>query len=319
MINSGRNPACNVLPLTGDITSGSLNTNNMENATSNQFTLQHVNSRKGNRCGFNKNNPISFIRLDHKRRPKIIEQSKENLKNLYFKPLSKNAGKMSYNVSKKNKHDEYRQLRAEIRNIIYNCVGEALLHYLDLKTLYVGFMADGKFHFLGINFIYKAIEASLKSRDAEETITYERVRKAIKVFEECGYLYIENEKVMLPDGTYRSKPSKIKFNATFFTDLDVDEHLLSKSLRDQEKRLNREVLDKKAQEYAHEHRIAKKNAKKEMRAINDIIKAAKDGSSLSKDEQEYLDIEYPGVSRKREPEVPLYPEYISLCYRKPPS
>ena len=275
---------------------------------------------KGNKCGHDKNNPLFFGTPSlHKNRPPILIQAKKELNRLYFNPLISDAGRLSYNPSINNKDGSFRKIRSEVRNLVNNCVGECLLHYLDLKTLYVGFQGKTQFHYFGIDFIYKTIKASLINRDASETITYERVRKAVKLFEECGYLTLEKERVMLPSGRFASKPAKIRFNRCFFTDLGIVESIIDQYLNNEERKLRAEVLKQKANQYAYQQRAAKKAAKKEMRDIKELLKAAKEGHKLNKDEQEFIDTEYPGITRRREPDPPLYPEFISKLVKRPPS
>ena len=125
--------------------------------------------------------------------------------------------------------------------------------------------------------------------------------------------------MMLPSGRYVSKPAKIRFNRNFFTDLGIAESVINQYLNNEERKLHAETLKVKANQYAYQQRAAKKAAKKEMRGIKVILKAAKEGQKLNQDEQEFIDKEYPGITRRREPDAPLYPEFISKLVKRPPS
>ena len=236
---SGRNPASiSALPFDGDtITSGSQIASTSANGSDYSSILQVKN---GNRCGHNKNIPLFHLPPpEHKNRPKILRIAKQRLNNLYFHPLADLAGKISFNSDKINKRGGFRKVRSEMRNLVNNCIGDCLLHYLDLKTMYVGFTNDkGRFIYFGVSFISKTIIKNLRAQKTIETITYERVRKAIKAFEAAGYLHIETSKTVLPNGQYRSLPSRIRVNRVLFSDLGIDESLIKESLDRDEKKLN---------------------------------------------------------------------------------
>ncbi len=324
MNNGIRIPTCNAATLEGrHVASGTNETSAHLNGSlvscQENFNISKIS---GNRCGHDINSPTIFVPPSkHRRRPPLIHKAKRNLAKLYDDPMLFLAGKLSYNPIKQNKKGGNRKMRSEQRDLINNCVGECLLHYLDLKTMKVGFeKQNGDFHYFGINFIHKAIRESLIEQKEQKTITYERVREAIKTLEAAGYLYIENDRIHRPDGTYRSLPAKIRFNLSFFNDLGIEDHILTKSLANEEQRLNKEILHQKARDYreADRKKLADKRIqKKHMRAMKDLLKDSKSGKRLSAEEKKFMDVECPGHDRKRDPsDIPA--EYLYGLVKYPP-
>lgn len=274
----------------------------------------------GNRCGHDKMNPISFIAPTmHKRRPPLIEKAKRMLSGLYADPLSLDAGRLSFNPEKENRRGGYRKIRSEKRELTLNFAGQAMLHYLDLNTLQLGWKTDkGNFIDIGFDTLNKKINESLSFNQPHRKVSYESLRRAINIFESCGYIQIERVRIRLPNGEYRSLPSRIKVNEIFFEHLGIDKEFINKSIRSEERRNNSIILNQKAKEYNKDARISKKVGKQAIRKMKDLLNAARAGKPLNQDERALLDVEYPGLLRRRDPET-LYPDFISKLIKPPPN
>lgn len=159
----------------------------------------------GNRCGHIPCAPRFFNRPEqHKRRPSILENAIERLKDVYRRP-KKFFGKLA------TCHDGIRQMRSERREAIVS-VSQVMLHYLELSTLRVGFYtASGKFIPLDLAYIAK-----------KASISISRAKRAIESLVRAGYIKLTRQFTKKEDGTFKGEASIRELATRFFIDLGVD-------------------------------------------------------------------------------------------------
>jgi hypothetical protein len=158
----------------------------------------------GNRCGHVPDEPRFFNRPDHhKRRPSVLENAIEKLKDVYRRPK-----KFFKKLATFHPHD--RQVRSERREAIAS-VFQVLLHYLDLSTLRVGFWADNKF--VPLDLVYIAKKAS---------IGLLRARRAISDLVQAGYIKTSRQFDKKEDGSFAGLPAIREISVQAFIDLGAD-------------------------------------------------------------------------------------------------
>lgn len=169
----------------------------------------------GNKCGHNKNKPRVFQeKKGHKSRPYLFREARKRLRSLYYNPFKYNAGKMAFHLKKFKKNGELKRIRSESRESITHTVGEALMHYCNIEHMAIGFMdvKSGKFVNIGISKLAKITYSS-----------YQSVRKALRAFEEAGYITIQQSKRINKDGNLRNNEAFITVSKQFFYSLGFDE------------------------------------------------------------------------------------------------
>lgn len=127
----------------------------------------------GNWCGHDKENPRFFRgKLDHKKRPIILETAKTAAQSFYNAPSKLLHGLSVARISK-------RKMRSEAREAIASAI-QVIMHYLDLATLrFVMPTSEGSLFCPTMKFIAKA--AGIGER---------RLSRAIAVLKRAGYLTI---------------------------------------------------------------------------------------------------------------------------------
>lgn len=159
----------------------------------------------GNRCGHFPDAPRFFVRPEkHKRRPSILENAIEKLKDVYRRPKKFFGTLVTF-------HSHDRQIRSERREAIVS-VSQVFLHYLELSTLRVGFYT-GSGEFIPLDLMYIAKKAN---------ITVSRAKRAIESLVCAGYLKVSRQFTKKEDGTFKGKASIRELSARFFIDLGVD-------------------------------------------------------------------------------------------------
>lgn len=159
----------------------------------------------GNRCGHVPHAPQFFNQPDHhKRRPSVLGNAIEQLKNVYRSPK-----KFFRKLSTFHPHD--RQKRSERREAIAS-VSQVLLHYLELSTLRVGFFANST----------KFVPLDLKYIAKQAGISISRAKRAMADLAKAGYIKLTRQFTKQDDGTFKGVPSIREIVVQFFIDLGID-------------------------------------------------------------------------------------------------
>jgi hypothetical protein len=182
----------------------------------------------GNRCGHNPYSPRFYNRPDnHQRRPSLLEQTIEKLKDIYHWPkrLLKQINQL---------HPNNRKKRSERREAIIS-VAQVLLHYLELETLHVGFYTqEGEFISLDLAYIAK-----------KAGVSFIRAKRAVTDLVKSGYIKLSRQFNKKADGTFAGKASIREINVTFFIDLGMDMQRLF-FIREWKRKKQEKVLHKQA-------------------------------------------------------------------------
>ena len=158
----------------------------------------------GNRCGHVPDAPRFFNPPDHhKRRPAVLDRAIDAWEVVYRK-AKKFFSKLA------TSHDNGRQVRSERREAIA-AIAQAILHYLELSTLRVGFYVGNKFVHLDIAYLAEKAGLSLS-----------RAKRAIADLAEAGYVKVIRQYKKKEDGTFEGKPSIREITVQFFIDLGLD-------------------------------------------------------------------------------------------------
>ncbi len=248
----------------------------------------------GNRCGHYVHVPrLAKIPMKHKRRFPVIEQAKENLLSCYHHPLRYRIGVLFYHQGKTRKQGLYRKRRSEIREALTTLVGYAILHCVNLANMALGkILPNGSFSPFDITYLSKLAG-----------VTISQTRRALRVFQDCGYITLIERKYVLPNGDFRSEAPIINVSPDLFIHLEIPESDLKAYQTKQEAKEKKEQTEFKSAEYNKKNRESRKAQKIAMRNIREIIAKAKAGNRLSDDERKLLDREMPGYSRQLERSV----------------
>lgn len=302
MYQDNRMSACSVETLTRYHTTSGPNTIQQGQCNSTEELVQSVIVRHGNRCGHFPSIPRLLIPpKKHKKRFPILHRLKENLAEAYFYPLKYEIGELFYHDDKTNKSGRKRKVRSDAREPMTHRVGQAILHYVNIEMMALGFFnGKGRFINFGIDFLSKVTGVS-----------YSQTRTTIKAFEKSGYLTIEENKYKTLNGEMRSGPSMIRISPKLFLSLGATEEEIDQYKNKKSKEHEKEVRRIKAKEYYDNQKSTKKNAKKELKNIRELLTKAKDGIQLNDDEKALLEKEYPGYERIAAPKT-LYRDYTGI-------
>ena len=159
----------------------------------------------GNRCGHSPHAPRHYLRPDvHRSRPPVLEQAIRSAKEAYKLPKK-------LMIKLNQIHPKGKQKRSERREAIM-AVSQALLHFVDLATLKVGFeTSTGKFVYLDIDYIAKIAG-----------LTYIRASRALRDLVKAGYLKLSRQFTQKGEGAFKGLPSLREITTQFFIDLGID-------------------------------------------------------------------------------------------------
>jgi hypothetical protein len=256
-----------------------------QNAKSQQWSF-------GNRCGHVPFSPtIAEIPSYHKKRFPVLEQAKANMLFAYDNPMRFPIGRMFYNDESFNKDGSYRQRRSEIRESITYRIGQVILHSVNLLNMALGtVLPSGAFHAYGIEYIANIAKTTKK-----------RVKRALALFSDFGYITLTERRYMTPNGLFRSYTPLISVHPSLFSDLEISLDDLAVHQKKQDAKAKHEQLIQKGKDAHQAKRASKKAGKKAMKQIKELLSQTKNGKSLTKDEKEYLDREMPGHERTNQP------------------
>lgn len=307
-MREGRMPAQSVDSRAGENTLSST-FNNIEahsinlNSESQQWTF-------GNRCGHVPFSPtVTEFPKHHKRRFPALEQAKSNLLNAYHNPMRFPIGRMFYNSSSLNDDGSYRQRRSELREALTCRIGQVILHCVNLANMALGkILPNGTFSPFGLEYIAKIANT-----------TKQRVKRALDLFIEFGYVTLIERKYVTLNGLFRSEMPIIGVLPSLFTDLEISPDDLARHQKKQDDKSKVEQAVQKNKENEQVKKSSKKTAKKAMKQINEILGRIKAGKTISKDEKEYLDQEMPGYNRTKEkPPQGRYRDYTGCSKDESP-
>lgn len=237
---------------------------NINGETISSITETNITNAKAKTQCFLKHDRFNPVRVPfpshHKKRYPVIEISKANLSNLYFRPLEGLAGKLFYHANKTNKNGSYKKRRSSVRERITHNVGQLLLHYNNLDHMTLGYKdSKGLFHASDVNLLYTKSGYSKK-----------RVTEALKIFEMCGYIKIKNHKTRLPNGEWRSEYAHIEVSPTFYYDLGISDVQLDEyrfRFKKKEEKIAREESKK---EYYKTQRTEKREFKAHRKNLSEM-------------------------------------------------
>lgn len=246
----------------------------------------------GNRCGHVPFSPtITEFPKHHKRRFPVLEQAKANMLTAYHHSMRLPIGKMFYDSNKLNKDSSYRQRRSESREALTCRIGQVILHCVNLANMALGkILPSGVFSPYGLEYIAKLANT-----------TKQRVKRALDIFIEFGYVTLLERKYMTANGLFRSEMPIITVHPSLFSDLEISSSDLAKHQKKQDDQATREQLAQKGKQAQQTKKASKKVAKKAMKQIKELLTLAQSGKSLTKEEKEYLDREMPGYKRVKAP------------------
>lgn len=207
----------------------------------------------GNKCQHNRTNPTVFKEpLDHKRRPSFLIESRRRLRWTYFNPYTYDIGKVAFHTEKQNKDGTKRKMRSEIRDAVTHAVGEALLHYVNMEALCVGFYDEKTSKFINLGITKIAQKAG---------VSYDRAREALRIFEKANLITIEQSKTINHDNEPRNQAALIRLNKQFFYDLGFDDHDIDHYKSREQAALRRKEIEQKRLVYNEQYRLNKKELK----------------------------------------------------------
>lgn len=115
----------------------------------------------GNNCGHIPENPRWFSPPEKHKRPKILTEIQQRIRQYYQKPAQL-LPLLCYIYGNKSKKSKKRQQRSERREACINVLA-CLLHYMDLTTLRVGIpQTDGSFKGIDMRFIAERCGLNLR-------------------------------------------------------------------------------------------------------------------------------------------------------------
>lgn len=280
-MSQGRIPACVSEPFVGEAGNASGNAVvTGQDASNADIICQQILTK--NRCGHSKKSPRVFQAPDnHKRRFPPIEKAKRNFVLAYRHPLAFPIGKIFYNPDSQNKKGGFRRRRSEIREALTCRIGQVLFHYGNLANAALGTIdvRTGKFIPKGIGWLATKAGTS-----------YSQARSALEIFANHHYIEVIERKIKQPDSTYKSIPSIIAINKSFYHDLNITDEALAEYCKKQIATVQRDSLEIKVKDY----NVRQARGQKARKTISKLLKKKVD--------------ENPGSERKRY--VP--PSYQSL-------
>jgi hypothetical protein len=210
MMNSGRMPACDISlfsrqsdiasvvePIQGD---------------NNQNSLIAQESRKGNRCGHNKD---SFKRpkifREAKRRPYVIEEAKRRVYAALEHNFRFTAFSGLFYHQDENGKGTGRKIRTERVEGTHSLTLPVLLHHLDIHRMACGHY-DNRNEFRYYNYAF------LENATDQNAI---RIKREMKLLKERGILEVVTLREQNNDGSYRTKEVRIEFTDKIFEMLEL--------------------------------------------------------------------------------------------------
>lgn len=165
----------------------------------------------GNKCGHDKMLPRGFLRpATHKGRPFLLEEAIAALDHFYYHPLAYLKNLLTFMPSPTaNDSLRARFKRSERREAI-KVVAEAILYYLDIETLTLGFKTLSGWW-----------APTLEKLADIAGIPVQRAKRALHDLAKAGYLKITRHRLRQGQGVYRAKPSIRQIMPSFFADLGI--------------------------------------------------------------------------------------------------
>lgn len=219
----------------------------------------------------------------HKKRPRLTIAGRKALRKTFYNPYAQYTGRLSFHTHKINHDGSLRKIRSTKREAITHFVGEALLHFLNIDTMTVGYKIGDRFVLVGITRLAKYAQAS-----------YKQTRDALKIYEREGYISIDQEKYKQRDGKCRNRSAKIAVSRKLFHDLGFDDFDIDFYKSEEKAAEMRKIAEQKRLTYNKQARIEVKQNKVDRK------------TQLT---DEYKDQEMPGWRRGRFHEAPAYIEY----------
>lgn len=217
-MDSGRIPACDIVPLAGDHIASGCEVLIGRNSNDYYPSMQESHIKKGNRCDHDKNKfkrPSVFDNA--KRRPHCLEEAKrriyESINDNFRYPqfaglLFHKAGSADQNGSVR---DESRKRRSERIEGIFSLTLPLLLHNLNIHKMACGFYdQNNNFHPQDYSYI--------ESKTDQSSV---RVKREMAVLQSEGIIKVNTQRELTNDGVWRTKSVEIEFTDKIFEILEL--------------------------------------------------------------------------------------------------
>lgn len=299
----GMDPACDAEPLLSGAEA---------NASGNQRTIgSDGNKQKTTKQAVCEENSgiIRFIPpSSHKLRHPFLEKAKKKLNSKYY--LTNVAlCNLAHHSNKFLKDNSHRLVRKGFRGSSVEVL-DALKHYMDRKTFKIGCNFNGVWKDLHAKNILKYINNS-RALQGYDPMSYRAFWRHLNFIEKCTYLNI-TERKEYKDGVVRSKDALLTINPQLFYDLGITEEDFAKSDKKEESEFARQIREQKRVNFIKNERFQKKEQKKHMRDIRNILNDVKKGKIVSYTDRNYLEEEYPGLNRNKQKEQKNYMDYTNI-------
>jgi hypothetical protein len=211
-MDSGRMPACVVVPFEGEFNANVPNNIPIRGDNNNYYPGMQT-LRKGNRCDHDKNNfkRPHFFR-DAKRRPHVLEEAKRRIEASIFDHFRYPAySGLFYHQHENGQTPNGRHIRSERVEGVHSLVLPTLIQSLDLHRMACGYYDNrNKFHFK--NYVY------LQKQTDQNTI---RIKREMAFLQKRGLIKVNTKKEKNTQGQWRTTNVEIEFTDKIFEILDL--------------------------------------------------------------------------------------------------
>jgi hypothetical protein len=231
-MESGRMPACDIVPLVGDHIAGGneclLQGENINNVLGTQVL------KVGNRCGHDKNNlKRPNFNKKAKRRPHVLEEAKRRIDqaitNIYAFP---EFTQIFYHPLKEEKG---RRRRSESVEGSLCLALPTIIHSLDIHRMSCGFYDNqNKFHYYNFAYIENVTDQN-----------YARVKREMKLLQDYGIIKVQTIREQNNDGSWRTTEVRIDLTDKIFQMLELmpeflkDRETIAKRFHEKQSRLEK--------------------------------------------------------------------------------